>query len=162
VPEQQRRDDPRDQPRMRSASPRWLPSNALGRCTLRIQNAARRRRARAREDVDEEREPALLPSQERSRQRPVDDARSRHHDRREEDEEAPEDERVHQPGPRRWSSFCWPSTIAPRCARAPAVRDSRRGLPEADEPGQEAARAGEQRTATATRRRARPSRRRSP
>ena len=27
--------------RIRSASPRWLPSNRAGRCTLRIQNAVR-------------------------------------------------------------------------------------------------------------------------
>ena len=27
-------------PRIRSASPRWLPSNRAGRCTLRIRNAA--------------------------------------------------------------------------------------------------------------------------
>ena len=90
--------------RMRSASPRWLPSNRAGRCTLRI--AERRHHADEHEDgeqVDEEREPALAlePAERRARGKrrlAVDDGRDRHEDRREEDDEAPEDERVHEPG----------------------------------------------------------------
>ena len=50
-----------------------------------------------REDVDEQPEPALVPEP-RDRRLAVDDADHRDDDRREQDEEAPEDERVHQPG----------------------------------------------------------------
>ena len=46
--------------RMRSASPRWLPSKRFGRCTLRIQNAvAMPYEHEAAEEVDEQREPPL-------------------------------------------------------------------------------------------------------
>ena len=47
--------------RIRSASPRWLPSNRAGRCTLRITNAVDDADEHEhREEVDEEREPALV------------------------------------------------------------------------------------------------------
>jgi len=49
------------------------------------------------EQVDERHEPALVPEP-RQGLVLVDRRDHRHHDRREEDEEAPEDERVHQPG----------------------------------------------------------------
>jgi hypothetical protein len=49
------------------------------------------------EDVHEGREPAL-PAEPGNRLVPVDGGDHRHHDRREEDEEAPEDERVHEAG----------------------------------------------------------------
>ena len=87
---------PAIRPRIRSASPRWLPLNRSGRCTLRIQNAdatptsTSTRRGR--------RGSANQPCVAEPRQRRVlrDGADQRHHDRREEDEEAPEDERVDQ------------------------------------------------------------------
>ena len=85
-------------PRIRSASPRWLPLNRSGRCTLRIQNAdVDADEDEHDEEVDEEREPAL-GTEPRQRLALGDRADQRHHDRREEDEEAPEDERMDEPG----------------------------------------------------------------
>src|SRR5215216_6597987 len=74
--------------RIRSASPRWLPSNRAGR--------DHPDQHEHRKDVDQQREPALVPEP-RQRRLAVDRADHRHEDRREQHEEAPEDRRVHQP-----------------------------------------------------------------
>ena len=82
--------------RIRSASPRWLPSKRAGRWTLRIADGGDHAdQHEHREDVDQQREPALV-AEPRQRGVAVDGADHRDQDRREEDEEAPEDRRVHQ------------------------------------------------------------------
>ena len=83
-------------PRMRSASPRWLPLNRSGRCTLRIQNAdatptSTSTTKRSTRNANQPCEPSHG-----QRLALRDGADQRHHDRREEDQEAPEDERVDQ------------------------------------------------------------------
>ena len=81
-------------PRIRSASPRWLPSKRAG--PLHLADQERGRHADEHEDaedVDEEEEPALV-TEPRDRPVAVDRAEERHHDRREEDDEPPEDQRV--------------------------------------------------------------------
>ena len=84
--------------RIRSASPRWLPSKRAGRWTLRISDRADHAGQHEHgEDVDEQREPALV-AEPRQRRVAVDRPDHRDHDRREEDEEAPEDRRVDQAG----------------------------------------------------------------
>ena len=83
--------------RMKSASPRCEPWNRGGRTTLRI--TTRRHDAGEHEhdeQVDEPAEPRLAPEPRQLRAL-VDRGDHRHHDRREQNEEAPEDERVHQP-----------------------------------------------------------------
>ena len=89
---------------MRSASPRWEPSNRAGRCTFRIQSAdatpASTRTANTSTRSAYQPWCSSQPSgepegREGSRSTIADD---RHEDRREEDDEAPEDERVHEPG----------------------------------------------------------------
>ncbi len=87
--------------RIRSASPRWLPSKRRGRWTLRMQSA-----------VATPTSTSTAKTSTRSAYQPwcssqpsgdpeasgvaVEDRRDRHEDRREQDEEAPEDERVDQ------------------------------------------------------------------
>ena len=96
VPEEQRKDDARDQPEdhVRLADVRALEA-------LRPNDGAVHDRGddadehEQDEHVDEEREPALR-REPRNALVLVDRGDHRHHDRREEHEEAPEDERVHQ------------------------------------------------------------------
>ena len=91
--------------RMRSASPRWLPSKRRGRCTLRIQNAVAtptststaKRSTRSAYQPCSRASASGDPSGSHGSRSTIADGR--HEDRREEDEEAPEDERVHEPGP---------------------------------------------------------------
>ena len=97
VPAEQRQHDAAISPRIRYASPTCEPSKRFGRTTLRITTAAttptststRTGRRGMRTSPGARATGALVP---------VDRGDHRHHDRREEDEEAPEDERVHQPG----------------------------------------------------------------
>ena len=97
VPEQQRRDDPRDhrQDQVGLAEVAALEARRAGELADRDRghHAAQDEH---REDVHEQREPALVPEP-RQRGVAVHGADQRHQDRREEDEEAPEDRRVHQP-----------------------------------------------------------------
>ena len=104
VPEDQRRDDPRDQQEdeIRFTEVRALePAGSLNLANSEgSQDTEEHERC---EDVDEERVPALAlepPERRARRQRllAIDDRRDRHEDRREEDEEAPEDEGVHEAG----------------------------------------------------------------
>jgi hypothetical protein len=99
VPEEQRRHDQRDQTEdevglteVAALEPRRSLhlADEEGRCHPDEHQDA--------EHVDEEEEPALVAE---PRQRPlaVDGGEERHHDGREQDEEAPEDERVHQARP---------------------------------------------------------------
>ena len=103
VPEEQSRDDPRDQ---REDEVRLAEVAAVeAPRSLHLADPERRRDAGEHEhdeDVDHERVPplALEPAERRSggkRGLAVDDPDDRHEDRREEDEEPPEDERVHEP-----------------------------------------------------------------
>ena len=98
VPEEQRRDDPRDQ---REDQVRLAEMAALeARRALDLADDHRADHAgehQHREQVDHEREPALV-AEPRERGVAVDRADHRDHDRGEEDEEAPEDRRVDQPG----------------------------------------------------------------
>ena len=81
--------------RMKSASPRCEPSKRAGRTTLRIHDGRHDAGEHEQhEDVDERHEPALR-AEPRDRPAAIDRADHRHHDRREEDEEAPEDRGVH-------------------------------------------------------------------
>ena len=85
-------------PRMRSASPRWLPLNRSGRCTLRIQKAdvtptSTSTTKRSTRNANQPCEPSHG-----QRLALRDGADQRHHDRREQHEEAPEDERVDEAG----------------------------------------------------------------
>ena len=83
---------------MKSASPRCEPSNRAGRTTLRIDDRGGDADEHEHdEEVDHPAEPRLVPEPRQLRVL-VDRGDHRHHDRREEHEEAPEDERVHQPG----------------------------------------------------------------
>ena len=85
-------------PRIRSASPRWLPLNRSGRCTLRIQKAeiTPTRTSTTNTSTRNANQP-WCPSH--GSESPLGDgADQRHHDRREEDEESPEDEGVDQAG----------------------------------------------------------------
>ena len=115
---------PAIQARIRSASPRWLPLNRSGRCTLRIQKRRRdTRRARARQKRSTRK--ANQPWRTEPRQRRVlrDGADQRHQDRREEDEEAPEDERVDQArGRAAGTASSDRARRRPRCARAATRR----------------------------------------
>ena len=84
-------------PRIRYASPRCEPSKRRGRTTARMTTAVGDADEHEDdEEVDEQHVPALVPEP-RQRRVHVDRGDHRHQDRREEDEEAPEDERVHQP-----------------------------------------------------------------
>ena len=102
VPEEQRRDDRRDEPEDEVGLAEVAPLEAAR--PLDLADRERREDAdehEAREDVDEERVPALVlePAEWRAggeRILAVEDRRGRHEDRREEDEEAPEDEGVHE------------------------------------------------------------------
>ncbi len=117
--------------RIRSASPRWLPSKRAGPLHLADQHRADHAgQHQHREHVDQQREPALV-AEPRQRGVAVDRADHRDHDRREEDEEAPEDRRVHQARDRAAGAACaGPARSRPRCGRA-AGRSSKRsvGLP---------------------------------
>ena len=97
VPQHERDDDAADQPEDQVGLAQVTAVEALRALDL----ADRERRQHAREDehreeVDEEREPALRaePGQRRVA---VDDADHRDHDRRQQHDEAPEDGRVHDP-----------------------------------------------------------------
>ena len=129
-------------PRIRSASPRWLPSNRAGRCTLRIRNADDDADEHEdAEEVDEEEEPPLVPE---PRQRPVgvDGAEERHDDRREEDDEAPEDEGVDQPGAEALEELPLPEDDRRLVAHPAAdLAGAVDGLPEPDDPVERGARA---------------------
>ena len=99
VPQQQRDHDRRDQRQDQVGLPHVAALEAARSHDL----AHPQRRGDAdqhehAEDVDEQRVPALVP-QPRERLVAVDDPDHRDHDRRAEHEEAPEDERVHQPRP---------------------------------------------------------------
>ncbi len=105
-------------PRMRSASPRWLPSKRRGRWILRIENAREDAdEHEAREDVDEERVPALVSSQPSGEPEESGFSRSRiaavamkivgKRTRKPQKMKA-----CTRPGTRRWSSLRCPSTIA--------------------------------------------------
>ena len=86
-------------PRIRSASPRWLPSNRAGRCTLRIRNAEVTPTSTSTQNTSTR--SANQPWSAEPRERPSSPSTApieRHHDRREEDDEAPEDERVDEAG----------------------------------------------------------------
>ena len=83
--------------RIRSASPRWLPSKRPGVDDLAdVQRGDHADQHEHREQVDEQRVPALV-AQPRKRRVLVDDRDHRDHDRRRQHQEAPEDERMHQP-----------------------------------------------------------------
>ena len=112
VPQQQRRSrSSRSAPGSGRPRPGGCPRTAAAACTLRIHSAASNAdQHQHREDVDEQRVPALV-SEPRERRVPIDDPDHRDQDRRQQHQEAPEDERVHQPGPNRCSSFRCPSTI---------------------------------------------------
>ena len=88
------RDQPEDQVRLAEVA----AVEALAAvCTLRIQSGGRDAdEDEGREEVDEQREPPLVPEP-RERRAAIDRADQRHHDRREQDEEAPEDERMDEP-----------------------------------------------------------------
>ena len=120
--------------RIRSASPRWLPSKRAGRWTLRITTAAITPTSTStREHVDHQREPALV-AEPRQRRVLVDRADHRDHDRREEDEEAPEDRRVHQPGHEPLeAASAGRARSRPRCGRARHVAGALDRLAEPDE-----------------------------
>ena len=94
VPEQQREHDHRDQPEDQVGLAEVAALEPLG--ALHLADPERRDHAdedEHDEEVDEEREPALMP--EPGKRRAFrDGADQRHHDRREEDQEAPEDEGV--------------------------------------------------------------------
>ena len=98
VPEEQRRHDERDQAEDQVGLAEVAPLEP-GR-PLHLADQERRRHAdedEHAEHVDEEEEPPLMPE---PGQRPVaiDRPEERHHDRREQDDEAPEDEGVHDAG----------------------------------------------------------------
>ena len=80
--------------RMKSASPRCEPRSASAARPCGSTPPSRRRRAPRGRTLDERHEPALR-AEPRDRPVTVHRADQRHHDRREEDEEAPEDQRVH-------------------------------------------------------------------
>ena len=131
---------------MRSASPRWLPLNRSGRCTLRIQNAdvtptststTKRSTRNANQPCDAE---------PRQRLALRDGADQRHHDRREEDEEAPEDERVDQAGAEPLEQLLLPEHDDRLVAHALRdVVEPLHRLAEPDEPGEQERAAAEQR-----------------
>ena len=98
MPEEQGRHDQRDQPEDQVGLAEMAPLEPRGRCTLRIRNGGRDSdEDEDAEQIDEEEEPPLVPE---PGQRPaaIDRAEERHHDRREQDDEAPEDEGVHDAG----------------------------------------------------------------
>ena len=98
VPEQQRQHDQRDQPEDEVGLAEVAALEPLR--PLHLADPERGGDADEHEhdeEVDEEREPALR-SEPRQRLALRDRADQRHHDRREEDEEAPEDERVDEAG----------------------------------------------------------------
>ena len=110
-------------PRIRSASPRWLPSNRAGRCTLRIRNADDDADEHEHaEHVDEEDEPALVPE---PRERPVARRPRRGAPSRSSGSRTTKPQKMNawtRPGTSRWRSFRWPSTtVASSCARRPSV-----------------------------------------
>ena len=88
------------------------------------------------EEVDEEREPALM-AEPRERRALVDGGDHRHHDRREEDEEAPEDERVDEAGAEPLQELLLPEHDDGLVAGADRdVVEPLHRLAEPDEPGQ--------------------------
>ena len=103
VPEEERSDDPGDEGEDEVGLAEMAPFEAPW--LLRLADPERGRDAdqhEGAEDVDEEREPALglEPGERRAAKirLAVDDVDQRDQDRRKEDDEAPEDERVHEPG----------------------------------------------------------------
>ena len=98
VPDNERDDDPRDQAEDQVGLAAVAALEARG--PLHLADPDRRDDAHEhehREDVHQERKPALVPEPEQ-RRAAGDHGDHRHHDRGEEDEEAPEDERVHEAG----------------------------------------------------------------
>ena len=133
-------------PRMRSASPRWLPLNRSGRCTLRIQNAevtptststTKRSTRNANQPCDPSHGSvspfatapisAITIVGKRTRKPQKMSAWMR-------------------PGPRRWNSFFWPSTTtASLRTRLRHVVEALHRLAEADEAGEQERAAAEER-----------------
>ncbi len=136
-------------PRIRSASPRWLPLNRSGRCTLRIQNA--------------ESTPTSTSTTKRSTRnanQPCDPS----HGSVSPFATAPisaitivgkstrKPQKMNawiRPGPRRWNSFFWPSTTtASLRTRCGTSSNALHRLAEPDEAGEQERAAAEQRAAT--------------
>ena len=84
--------------RMKSASPRCEPRNRSGRTTFRITTAVATPARTSTQKMSASQPNHSWPPSHGSSAPPVDGGDHRHQDRRQQDDEAPEDERVHQPG----------------------------------------------------------------
>ena len=148
VPQQQRDDDPADP---REDQVRLAEMAALeARRADDFPDPQRRRHPdedQDGKDVGEQREP-LLRAEPRKRRLAVDDGDHRHHDRREQHDEAPEDQRVHHARERPLEQLALAEhddRLLPRAVRDRiGARDARR-LAHAQEPHEQARPAGEHR-----------------